>query len=104
MPITITKKVSLGFLGDEYADSYITFRSIKVREFDAIQAKVKAFGDNEAKSFEYIKSEIADRFIAGEVAQDGKLQTISSDDLLDLPLDAFVTCYRAMIGNLDPKV
>lgn len=101
--ITITKRVSLDFLGEEYGESYIIFNAIKVREFDEIQDKINSFNDDERKSFGYIKEQVAERFVSGKVFQAGKLQDITAEDLPDLPLDAFISCYKAMIGDISPN-
>lgn len=38
--IVIKKKVSLGFLGDEYKDAYITFRSMPIKDYSAVMDRM----------------------------------------------------------------
>lgn len=88
--IVIKKKILLDFLGEEYAESYITVRSISVGEYDKLQGTVRDV--------------VIDRFVTGEVMQDGKMVEITKETLLELPADVFIKAFESMTGTPDPKL
>lgn len=102
--IKIEKHISLSFLGDGFADSYAVFQAIPMRDYGAIQAKITAIQESEdnQEAMSFMVDLITDRFIKGEVAQDGKLTEFTKDDLLDMPGEFFLGVMERMTGQ-DPK-
>lgn len=88
MGLIIKKRVSLEFLGEEYKDSYLIVRAIGVGEYDNLKGTVR--------------DEVINRFVDGEIVQDGKLMPVTLDNIKDLPGEVFVEAYSSMIGTL-PK-
>lgn len=100
--IVIRRRVSLGFLGDDYQESYLILKAIPVQDFDTVDKEAKAAADQK-KSFEYIQNKIKSSFIEGKLQQGGKMIDLSVDDLGALPIDAFIQAYERITGSPDPK-
>lgn len=90
MEIIIKKKIALGFLGDEYKDSYINLKAIPVKELESLDGT--------------IKEEVVKRFVDGKINQDGKMIDITKENLFDLPGEVFIEGFAQISGKkLDPK-
>ncbi len=102
--ITIEKRVSLDFLGAGYEESYCIYKAIPVKDYADIQAKVEAVqeaNDNQA-AMEFMVDLLRERFIRGEIAQDGKLVEFEKDYLNDMPGEFFIGTMEALTGQ-NPK-
>lgn len=89
--LVIKKKVSLDFLGDEYKDSYLIFRSISLDELD-----------NALKGT--VREETLKRFIEGEIAQEGELVKVTKENLTELPGEVFLHVFSELTGTtINPK-
>lgn len=86
--LTIKKKISLSFLGEEYKDSYIVVRSVGVSEYETMKGTVR--------------DEVIGRFVDGEINQDGEMVKITKENFLELPGEVFVEAFAQMTGN-SPK-
>lgn len=102
--ITIKKRVSLDFLGDEYKDSYLVFKGIAVKDYPELMKMTKAVGEDGAKSIDLIREQLTSRFIEGRVQGDNGLEEVTADNLSDLTADVFLKCYQVISGTPDPKV
>lgn len=100
--IVITKRVSLDFLGDEYKDSYLDFRSMTFKEVPDIQKQAAI--TKESEGIEFLRKEITERFISGKISQNGKLEDVTIEDLGDLPLEVYTHSFQQITGTApDPK-
>ena len=102
--IQIEKRISLEFFGDGYVDSYVIFQAIPMRDYGEIQSKIASIqesNDNQ-EAMKFMVDLLSDRFISGEIAQDGKLQAVTKNDLLDLPGEFFIGVMERLSGQ-DPK-
>lgn len=100
MAIVIEKRVSLSFLGDKYESSYITFKSISIKEYEGLQVQAKEIEKDQEKALPFIIGQLKDRFIEGNIDN----QKITVEDLEDLPADVILECFKSIQGQLDPKV
>lgn len=104
----IKKRIPLDFLGDDYKEAYLVFRSIPLKDFEQIIDNVtKAEGQDPKESlklmFEYIKT----YFHSGKFPDDtGALQEISGDDLAEfIDNETAIKCFQMLTGqSIDPKV
>lgn len=105
MPIVIKKRVSLEFLGEDYKDAYLTFKSIPVKEYEQIQEKAKGFEKDEAGSITFILDLLKEHFLEGEFPESGKLEAVKAEDLDDLDPVSVIECFKVFTGeHPDPKV
>lgn len=98
--LVIKKHVSLDFLGKEYKESYLVFRSIAVPEYTELQKKLSTVNNEEAN--DKILSILKDYYISGKFPNDdGVLEDIDGgkDALNYLDLDTLITCFGALTGQ-----
>lgn len=100
MATVIERRVGLGFLGEKYESSYITFKSISIKELDELQVSVKELEKDETKALPFIVDQLTKRFIDGEI--DGN--KLTAEEVQDLPADVVIECFKRMQGLIDPKV
>jgi len=103
--IIIKKKVTLEFLGDEYKDSYLTFKSIPIGEYeDLITALDKV---EKKESMSEIMKIIQNYFVEGLF--DG--QKVAKEDVSQFDGETILKCFETLTGQktvegerqLDPK-
>jgi hypothetical protein len=54
MALVIKRKVSLDFIGEDYIDSFLTFKAISVSEYEGLKADVEKFEKDQSGSVEFI--------------------------------------------------
>lgn len=91
--IIIKKKVTLEFLGDEYKDSYLTFRSIPIGEYEELIKKVDAVEDSQSMS-EIIKI-LENYFVEGLF--DG--QKVNKEDVSQFDGETILKCFETLTGQ-----
>lgn len=104
--IVIKKRVSLAFLGEEYAKAELVFRSIPIEDYEElIEKSTKADPDDAHASIGLTKDTLQKYFISGTFPNDaGELEQVTAEDILGLDKMAAVRCFEALTGqNLDPK-
>lgn len=106
MGLVIKKRVSLEFLGDDYAEGYLVFTAIPTSELGVMQEKALELQKKEedaGASLEFLKEEVISRFVEGKIPQDGELAEITKSNITDLPSDVFIEAWQQMNGKLSPK-
>lgn len=105
--IVIKKRVELGFLGDDYSDSYLIFRSIPVVEYSDIIKKAEAANDNQ-ESMTYIIETLEKYFLSGSFQK----ENVAKEDIKQFDGDTILKCFESLTGQvateegnttLDPK-
>lgn len=97
--IVIKKRIPLDFVGDEYKEAYIEFRTIPMRDYEKY---VEAAGDNkdEKKSVTFIMQTLEDLFICGKFPDEkGELFDLSKEDVNDLDVNTIVTVFKILTGQ-----
>jgi len=103
--VKIEKRITLEFLGEEYADSYIRVAAIPMREVEELMDRidaVKGSGDNK-EAMKFMVDIVAERFITGEIKQGEKTEVLTADDMLDMPGEFFLNVIERLSGSI-PKV
>jgi hypothetical protein len=102
--IVIRKKVSLEFLGEDYKDAYLTFKSIPVIEYEEYQKEIKTMEDKKDSSLTFILGILKKQFIEGQFPDNGKLEPVEANDLGGLDPQACLECFKVFTGQkIDPK-
>lgn len=100
--ILIKKRVPLDFLGDEYKDAYLVFRSMPISDFEKFQEEASAVEDK--KSVSFLLDKLKQNFVSGEFPVDGKLVAIEKEDLDDFDAETIVKAFQTYTGvKQDPK-
>lgn len=100
MKIVIKKQISLEFLGEAFKDSYLTFRTMPLREYEELLPTIEGIGDDGKKSLNLIKKVLEEHFIEGKFEN----QEVTKDDLQEFDLDTLTKCFQMFTGQADPKV
>lgn len=103
MPITIKKRVSLHFLGEEYQDAYFRFRALPVSHFEDFQKESEKIDEKKAISF--LLDKLKENFVDGKCPnEDGDLITVVKEDLDSLDVETILLCWQTYTGQVaDPK-
>lgn len=106
MAIVIKKRVGFEFLGEEYKDAYLNFKSIPVSEYSDIESKAKQFEKDNEGSVEYMLGLLKKHFIDGKFPNEkGDLEDVKADDLGGLDAESLINCFKTFTGQaIDPKV
>lgn len=106
MAIVIKKRVSLGFLGDDYKEAYLNFKSVPLADYSKIIDEITEIEDKKDnkkylnKIMEYLKK----YFLDGEFPEEGKLAPVTHEDLEGLDPETSIICFQTMTGQIpDPK-
>lgn len=91
--IIIRKKVTLEFLGEAYKDSFVTFRSIPVGEFNDLIKNIESVSDGESLP-EIIK--ILEKYFVEGLFEGQKL---SKDDLKQFDGETVLKCFKTLTGQ-----
>lgn len=92
--IIIKKKVTLEFLGEEYKDSYITFKSIPIGEYADLASKIDDEPDNK-KAMAFILSILEKYFYEGLF--DG--QKLAKEDIKQFDGSTVLICFETLTGQ-----
>ncbi len=99
MAIVIKKQVSLEFLGEEYKDSYLTFTSMTLREYEELQPTLEK-SVKDKKSMELVKDVLTKHFLGGKFQG----QDVTQEDLFDFDIETLMHCFQIFTGQGSPKV
>jgi hypothetical protein len=104
--IIIKKRVSLDFLGDEYTEAYLVFRSIPAVDFDDVMVQLKSLEEKAEGSITFILEILKKYFLSGGFPNDaGILESVAAEDLDGIDPQTLVQCFKVFTGQeLDPKV
>lgn len=99
--IIIKKRVTLEFLGEEYKDSYLEFKSLSLAEFEKLLVKLEPNQDNNKESIKLIAKVLEDQFISGKfLAED-----VVKEDIRQFDLETLTRSFELFTGQrTDPKV
>lgn len=107
--IVIKKKLTLEFLGKEYADSYLVFKSLPVVKYKEFTEKLKSVGkDDNVKATQVMLDTLKDSFIEGSFVG----EAVQPDDLGELDGATILKCFQILTGQsadeegnptIDPK-
>lgn len=104
MTLKVKTKVTLEFLGDEYKNSYINLYSVPMSEYEAMIKRIETLQDaSSTEALLFVRDAVSERFVDGEIAQDGKLVPITAENLPDLPGEVFTEALGRITGRSSPN-
>lgn len=102
--LTVKSKITLEFLGDDYAKGYIVVKAVPMSEYENLVKRSEKLSESSPKeALEFVRDTVLERFIEGEIPQDDETVAITKDNLLDLPGEAFVEAFARMTGRSSPN-
>lgn len=97
MGILIKKKLELDFLGEDYKESYLTFRAIPALDYTNIQEQIKSVKDGEDdKGIQLMLDVLKKYFHEGEVLG----EKTEKDDLDALDPENIIKCFQKLTGRM----
>lgn len=98
--IVIKKRITLEFLGDEYKDDFLVFKSIPLKAYEELIPKLEKMSEDSVKSVALIKQILEDNFIEGTFQN----EPVNKEDLADFDMETLVKCFGLFTGqSSDPK-
>lgn len=98
--IVIKKKISLEFLGEDYKDDYLVFKSLSVSEYEGLLDKLEAVKEDGKKSLQFISEILDKQFLEGQFQN----EKVEKQDLKDFDLETLTQCFELFTGRrTDPK-
>lgn len=95
-----TKHISLAFLGDEWQESYLEFRTLTWADASKLQAEDL----NEAKAAGLLLETLKGMFVGGKsIGADGQLVALEAADLDELDLETIATVTKELAGQPSPN-
>lgn len=102
--IVIKKRISLEFLGDDYKDGFIVFKSIPVKDYEGILKDVEqAEKRGNTDAMRLVRRLVTERLIEGEIPQDGHKIPITPENLGDLPGEVYFEAMQQLTGKISPN-
>lgn len=96
----VEKKLTLEYLGEDYKDSYITFKVLPFRKYSEIMEKAKQIGEDNEASIKYMQEIVSENFIGGMF----KGKELTQDDVAEFDGDTIVHAFQTIAGEPNPKV
>lgn len=96
----VEKKISLGYLGEQYKDSYIIYSAIPFKDYEIIMTNAEKIGDDNIASIKFMQNVLTEHFISGNFQ--GK--DLTKDDVLDFDGETIINSFKLIAGEPDPKV
>ena len=95
-----TKRISLEFLGEEWNESYLEFRTLTWAD----AARFQAEGLDESKAAGVLVATLKDMFVSGKaVGADGSLVELEKSDIDELDLETITQVTTQLAGNPSPN-
>lgn len=95
--IIIKRKITLGFLGEDYKADYLIFKSVPVNDYPKIVDKQP---DDNVEATKYIQEILKDQFIEGRFQE----QDVAKEDIGKFDGETISHCFALLTGqSADPK-
>lgn len=103
--IVIKKKISLDFLGEDYKDGYLEFKSIPLKEYEEYTKNISDVKDDDSAASQMIIDILNNNFLGGKFPDDeGKLFDVEKDQLKEFDIVTAIQVFKILTGQeLSPK-
>lgn len=95
--IVIKKRITLDFLGEEYKECYLEFKTIPMKEYEKYVEQSQSNKD-EKKAVTFIVSTLRDLFIGGKFI-DEELFDVEKEQLDDFDVNTIITVFKILTGQ-----
>ena len=97
--IVIKKRIALDFIGEDYKDCYLEFKTIPMKDYEKYVAMANENKD-ESKAVGFITGTLQDLFISGQFIDDNnELFDIKKDELGDFDMNVMITVFKTLTGQ-----
>lgn len=96
--IVIKKRIALEFLGEDYKDCYLEFKTIPMRDYEGYIEK-SASNKDEKKAVQFIIDTLQDLFVGGKFIEDGELFDVTAEQVNDFDVNTILTVFKVLTGQ-----
>ena len=97
--IVIKRKIPLDFIGQEYKDCYLEFKTIPMKDYEKYVEMASANKD-EKKAVGFITETLKDLFVSGKFVGDkNELFDVKADELGDFDMNVMITVFKTLTGQ-----
>lgn len=97
--IVIKRKISLDFIGEDYKDCYLEFKTIPMKDYEKYIGLANENKD-EKKAVVFITKTLADLFVSGKFIDDkNELFDVEAEELGDFDMNVMITVFKALTGQ-----
>lgn len=105
MAIVIKKRISFEFLGDEYKNGYITFKSMPVSEYEGYLAELDKTKEDQQASLKLLLATLVKYFVEGKFPNDkGELEVFTAEEINQFDGPTLLNVFAEFSGQQLPKV
>lgn len=99
MAIVIKKTVSLDFLGKDYENGHVTFKSLSVGEVEKLVDKIDVDSQDNKEAVKIMLQVLEDCFISGEFVDKTDKTTLTKEDLKDFDMESVTKFFQILTGQ-----
>lgn len=97
--IVIKKRISLDFLGKEYADCYLEFKTIPMKDYERFVGWSRENKGGEG-AVTFICQALEELFIGGKFkGEDGELFDVKKEELSDFDVNVLIDIFKTLTGQ-----
>jgi len=97
--IVIKRKISLDFIGEDYKDCYLEFKTIPMKEYEKYVQQASENKD-EKKAIEFITKTLQDLYISGKfIDEKNELFDVKAEELGDFDMNVMITVFKTLTGQ-----
>lgn len=98
--IVIKKKISLDFLGEDYKDGYLEFKSIPLKEYEEYTKNISDVKDDDSAASQMIIDILNNNFLGGKFPdENGDLFSVEKEQLLDFDIATAIKVFTILTGQ-----
>lgn len=98
--IIIKKRVDLDFLGKDYEDSFLEFKSLSIAEYEKVLDDLNTVGEDNKAAVRLVLSILEKQFLGGSFLG----EDVQKEDLKQFDLETMTKCFERFTGQqTDPK-
>ena len=96
--IVIKKRITLEFLGDEYKECYLEFKTIPMKDYIEYVKKASE-SKGEAEASQYIIDALTPLFVSGKFLENDELFDVTKDQIKEFDVETLVTSFNILTGQ-----
>ena len=97
--IVIKRKISLDFIGKDYADCYLEFKTIPMKDYEKYVA-LASENQDEKKAVGFITSTLQDLFVSGKfIDENNETFDVKKEELGDFDMNVMITVFKSLTGQ-----
>lgn len=97
--IVIKRKIPLDFIGEDYKDCYLEFKTIPMKDYEKYVEQASENKD-EKKAVGFITSTLQDLFVSGKfIDESNETFDVKKEELGDFDMNVMITVFKSLTGQ-----